>query len=493
MRYTNPILKGDYSDPDVIRVGEDFYLISSSFTYLPGIPVLHSRDLVHWELAGYAAERLPFERYNQPAHKCGTWAPSIRHHGGLFYVYVCLPDEGLFAFTAADPAGPWETHWVKNVSGWIDPCPLFDDDGQAYLVHGFAASRCGINNILYAHRMSPDGLQVLDKGTLVYNGADHGDVTVEGPKWYRRNGTYWIMCPAGGVKPGYQLAMRSEQVMGPYEPKTVLRQGSTSINGPHQGGWFDDGKGRDWFIHFQDIDAYGRVPHLQPVDWSSGWPVMGREGEPVLSGDTGLEEYPARLRMSDRFEGELGAQWQWQANPNPGWYRMMKPGLRLQAAPADTMYQAGQFLSQLMQDYDFDMDVKMTPHLRPGDAAGIGVMSYPYFTLTLEEGKLQLRRGDVTEYGRMIPDKIVETVLHEAEAPAGTVCLRMRVRAGRFCFLYAGEGEDFRLIGEEYPLTAGGWTGARPGLFCLNRQGQQGGYADVQSVIFRDAEGKDWG
>ena len=129
MQYTNPILYGDYSDPDVIRVGDDFYMISSSFTYLPGIPVLHSRDLVHWTLLGYAAASLPFDRYRRPAHKCGTWAPSLRYRDGSFYVYVCLPDEGLFAFTATDPAGPWESHWILNVSGWIDPCPLFDDDG----------------------------------------------------------------------------------------------------------------------------------------------------------------------------------------------------------------------------------------------------------------------------------------------------------------------------------------------------------------------------
>ena len=105
MHYRNPILRGDYSDPDVIRVGEDFYLTSSSFTYVPGLPILHSRDLVHWEQIGYAAERLPFERYNRPAHKCGTWAPSIRWHNGPCYVYVCLPDEGLLAFTAENPAG----------------------------------------------------------------------------------------------------------------------------------------------------------------------------------------------------------------------------------------------------------------------------------------------------------------------------------------------------------------------------------------------------
>jgi len=216
-RYTNPILYGDYSDPDVIRVEDDFYMVSSSFTYLPGIPVLHSRDLVHWEIAGYAAERLPFARYDHPAHKCGTWAPSIRWHHGLFYVFVCLPDEGLLVFTAKNPSDRWECHYVKDVTGWIDPCPLFDDDGQVWLVHGFAASRAGINNILYLHRMSSDAFQVLDKGRMIYDGNLNGDSTVEGPKVYKRKGQYWIFCPAGGVEHGYQLVLRADNLFGPYE------------------------------------------------------------------------------------------------------------------------------------------------------------------------------------------------------------------------------------------------------------------------------------
>ena len=196
MRYTNPILYGDYSDPDVIRVGEDFFMVSSSFTYVPGIPVLHSRDLAHWELIGYAARRLPFARYDRPAHKCGLWAPSIRYRSGTFYVYACMPDEGLFAFITRDPAGEWECRCVKDVTGWIDPCPLFDDDGRVWLVHGLAASRVGINNVLYAHEMSADGLNVMDKGRLIYNGAEHHDTTVEGPKVYKRKG-----CTGSCVRP----------------------------------------------------------------------------------------------------------------------------------------------------------------------------------------------------------------------------------------------------------------------------------------------------
>ena len=484
MRYQNPILKGDYSDPDVIRVGGDFYMISSSFTYLPGIPILRSRDLVHWALIGYAAARLPFARYRRPVHKCGTWAPSIRYHNGLFYVYVCLPDEGLLAFTASDPAGEWSCHWVHDVCGWIDPCPLFDDDGRAWLVHGFAASRCGINNILYAHEMTPDGLHILDKGVLIYNGADHGDVTVEGPKWYKRNGMYWILCPAGGVKPGYQLALRSPKLLGPYERKIVLSQGKTSVNGPHQGGWIDDGQGGGWFIHFQDIGVYGRVPHLQPVDWSSGWPVMGRNGEPVLSGDTLLPACPAAIPTSDDFQREIGLQWQWQANPDPAWYSLLRPGLRLYAAPADSLFDAGQFLSQLMQGYDFDMDVTLRAQPEPGDRVCVGMMGYPYHYAALTEGGLCLVRGDIKEFGRSIPEKVTETVLASIPWDQPSLRLRLSVRQGQMTFFYGDPESSWHQLGAACPLAAGGWTGARPGICCWNTHGRWGGWADISSVAF---------
>lgn len=350
MQYTNPILKGDYSDPDVIRVGQDYYMIASSFTYLPGIPLLHSRDLVHWRHVNYVVDRLPFARYDRPAHKCGTWAPSIRFHDGLFYVYVCLPDEGLFAYTAKDPLGRWDAHYVQDVCGWIDPCPLFDEDGRAYLLHGFAGSRAGIKNILYLHEMSSDGLRILDEGRMVYDGAAHGDTTTEGPKIYKRDGMYYILCPAGGVKTGYQLALRAESPYGPYARKVVLEQGDTAVNGPHQGGWVDTGRGEDWFIHFQDVEEYGRITHLQPVHWVDGWPEMGVNGQPVrchAAPTTEIWDEEAAVAMSDNFADGLGLQWQWQANPRMEWYEAAASGVRLHAAPARSLFEAGNFLSQI--------------------------------------------------------------------------------------------------------------------------------------------------
>ncbi len=479
MQYRNPILYADLSDPDVIRVGEDFYMTASSFTYVPGLPVLHSRDLVHWELIGNAAARLPDDRYDRPAHGCGIWAPSIRYHHGLFYIYACMPDEGLYAWTAEDPSGPWSCQLVKKVIGWIDPCPLFEEDGP-WLIHGFAASRVGINNILYIHRLSEDGLSVLDKGRRVYDGAEHGDITVEGPKIYRREGMYWILCPAGGVRTGYQLALRSRNLFGPYERRIVLSQGASPINGPHQGGWVDDGKGNNWFIHFQDVGPYGRIPHLQPVDWSDGWPVMGKQGTPVPGGDTGLLAVPLSIPLSDCFESGISPVWQWQANPDRAWYTLRNPGLRLHALPADRLYDAGQFLSRLMLFRDFCLDTVLTAVLDTDGFAGIGMMGRTWYYAALGNNAVSLIRGTADS---------PEQELLSAPYEKTELTLRMQVRDRFVSFLFGSCPGDLQPLGDAFPLVAGGWTGARPGIFCISKSRSPAGYADFHSVrILRHPE-----
>ena len=483
MKYQNPILYGDYSDPDVIRSGEFFYMVSSSFTYLPGIPVLRSRDLTRWDLIGYAASSLPFERYARPAHKRGTWAPSIRVHDGLFYVYVCLPDEGLLCFTAADPSDRWDCHIVKEVTGWIDPCPFWDRDGSAWLLHGFAGSRAGIKNILYLHRMSPDGLHILDTGRLVYSGDDHGDETVEGPKIDRIGEWYYILCPAGGVPGGYQLCLRSDRLNGPYERKVVLSQGKTAVNGPHQGGMVQGPDGQWWFIHFQDRGVYGRVPHLQPVTWRDGWPVMGRDGEPIAEGETPYPAGPGNVRdMSDDMKGPLKPHWQWQANPREEWYREGAEGLRLRACPYPTLFEAGSFLSQLMQYRDFDMDVTVRPALEAGDRCGVGMMGYVWHYAALEGDGVSLYRGEAREVSLRERERTGESRLCTAALPpAPERVLRLSVRDG-VCRYFVRTGDRFEPLGGPLPMENGGWTGARPGIFCFSAEGRIGGSALFSSV-----------
>jgi beta-xylosidase len=258
--YSNPIIHADYSDPDVIRVGNDFYMTASSFNCSPGLPVLHSVNLVNWEIIGYALQKQPpFDVFNFPQHGNGVWAPAIRYHNGEFFIYWGDPDFGIYVVKAKNPEGPWsEPHLVHAAKGWIDPCPFWDDDGKAYLVHAFAGSRSGIKSVLVINEMSPCGLSIDEKCTLVFDGHENHR-TIEGPKLYKRNGYYYIFAPAGGVKPGWQTVLRSKNIYGPYEIKTVLHQGNTPINGPHQGGWVELESGESWFIHFRDKDAYGRI------------------------------------------------------------------------------------------------------------------------------------------------------------------------------------------------------------------------------------------
>ncbi len=264
--YKNPIIYADYSDPDVVRVGDDFYMTASSFNAVPGLPILHSKDLVNWDLIGHALPRqYPLDHFSKAQHGNGVWAPSIRYHEGEFYIYYGDPDFGIYMLKAKDPKGQWSIpHLVKEGKGLIDPSPLWDEDGKAYLVHAYAGSRAGIKSILVVSEMSPCGTHLLNEGKIVFDGHE-GYETIEGPKFYKHNGYYYIFAPAGGVTEGWQEVLRSKNVYGPYENKTVMHQGKTDINGPHQGGWVQTQTGEDWFIHFQDRIEYGRITHLNPM------------------------------------------------------------------------------------------------------------------------------------------------------------------------------------------------------------------------------------
>lgn len=503
-RYRNPVLMMDLSDPDVIRVGEDYYMVASSFTYLPGVPLLHSRDMIHWRQLAWCVERIPFARYAQPVHGCGTWAPAIRYHEGKFYVFVPLPDEGIFVTTAADPAGPWSP--LKSIwegKGWIDPCPFWDDDGRAYMAHAYANSRCGIKHRIDVCAMAPDASRLLDEGTLVYqNELLHP--TMEGPKMDKRDGWYYIFVPAGGVATGWQTVLRSRHPLGPYEARIVMNQGRTPVNGPHQGAWVTTPDGRDWFYHFQDRGVYGRVLHLQPMCWVDGWPFIGQDqngdgiGEPVSDWPLPL---PSRregfeLEADDDFSGQsLGMRWQWQANPDPAWYRV-DHGLCLNILPCvrgeSPLWYLPNVLTQIPQAESFTMEARLT--LCPGeeeDEAGIAVMGHAYSDLALHKGTkgyvLRLYRGTVTkqtpegeaeeELVRAIPWEGDRATLRLCFHPGGTVTYGYRT----------AQGEEVRLP-EVFPAAKSTWSGAKPALFARNTRNQKGGYGLFHCVRFERGE-----
>jgi beta-xylosidase len=495
--YTNPILFADYSDPDVVRVGKDFYLVSSSFDQVPGLPILHSIDLVHWELIAHALPiQVPEDRYRQPQHGNGAWAPAIRFHDGVFYIFYPDPDFGIYMTKAASITGPWsEPVLVKGAKGWIDPCPLWDDDGNAYLVNGLAASRAGAKSAVVLSRMAADGSHLLDDGVLIIDGHEQ-DPTLEGPKIYKRGGYYYVFAPAGGVTGGWQVVFRSPNIYGPYERRVVLAQGHTAINGPHQGAWVNTDQGEDWFIHFQDQGPYGRVVLLEPMQWQKdGWPIIG-----IHQDANGLGEPAASFRLpkldaprpaynpadSDEFNGaHIGLQWQWQANPGPTW-AFPFPGdgvLRLmnvyQNATVLNLWNVPNLLLQKFPARTFTATAKFSPHLLfSGEQTGLVVMGHSYAALLVRKTPEGLVLVQSTRLRANINGQEDPSIPVLISSP--TLYFRARIDADSTVrFSYSTDGLHFDPFGKTFRAEQGDWIGAKIGIFATGVRPQgESGYSD---------------
>jgi beta-xylosidase len=495
--YKNPVLYADYSDPDAVRVGEDFYMVSSSFNCVPGLPILHSKDLVNWNLVGHVfTHQPPYDVFDKPQHGNGVWAPVIRYRNGEFYIYYPDPDYGIYLVKAKSATGPWsEPLLILPGKGLIDPCPFWDDNGDAYLIHAYAGSRAGIKSILNLRKMNAEGTKILDEGVLVFDGHDNHP-TLEGPKMYKRNGYYYIFAPAGGVSTGWQLILRSKSIYGPYEEKIVLDQGKTNINGPHQGAWVETTKGESWFIHFQDVEAYGRVVHLQPMKWVNDWPVIGIDmdgdgkGEPVLTykkPDVGKVYPKATPPESDEFDGlKLGLQWQWHANPKPYWAFPTGPKgfLRLFAMPLPENYtnfwEVPNLLLQKFPAREFTVTTKLDFKPRfDGEKVGLIVMGYDYAYLSVKQdsGKLFLSYTKCLKANKKGVEKESNRMLINNK----TIFLRVNVAGKAECsFSYSMDGDNFTPMGDKFTALPGQWIGAKVGMFCV-RQGKinDAGFVDV--------------
>lgn len=503
--YRNPVLHADYSDPDAIRVGSTYWMVASSFGCDPGLPVLRSSDLVHWELAGHALRgQEPRGHFSVPRHGAGVWAPSIRFFDGEYRVFWGDPDHGVRVVRAADPAGPWSRpEAVLDAIGVIDPCPFRDEDGAWWMVHAWAGSRVGVNSLLHLRRMDAEGLRIVDEGVPVFDGHDEHH-TIEGPKMHKRAGWYWILAPAGGVAGGWQVAMRSRSIRGPYEARIVLAQGRTAINGPHQGAWIETPAGESWFLHFQDRGPHGRVVHLQPMRWVDGWPEIGSPpGEPVAEhpapavDDPGPPVHPPEGDAFDR--GALGPQWQWQANAEPYWHALMpgRRGLRLFAIrrPADwpNRWMSPNLLLQKLAAPAFRAATRVA--LRPeaeGRTAGLVVFgcAYAHLSVRYEDGAFRLVQAECLDAEGGAPEAVAESIPLAPDAARGpswngvpsspAVHLRVDIGEDAQCrFAWSLDGGDWRPIGHAFQARAGRWVGAKVGLFCdHDPEGPNGGYAD---------------
>lgn len=486
--YKNPILHADYSDPDAIRVGDDFYMVASSFNEIPGLPILHSKDLVNWTLVSHALQQQPpFDHYSKVQHGNGVWAPAIRFHKNEFYIYYPDPDFGIYLTKAKKITGPWsEPVLVQAGTGLIDPCPLWDNNGKNYLVHALAGSRAGYKSVILIKELNAAADQVISDGVLVYDGHEL-DPTVEGPKIYKRNNYYYIFAPAGGVGTGWQIVLRSKNIYGPYERKVVLEQGNTKINGPHQGAWVQTQTGEDWFLHFQDRDAYGRVIHLEPVKWVNDWPVMGIDrdgdgkGEPVMvfKKPTVGKSYPVTTpQESDEFnEPKPGLQWQWQANPiiNRAFYFPAKGVLRMNSVltpdSAKNLWDSPNLLTQKFPAEVFMATAKFSFNPKTvGEKFGLVVMGMSYANIAVTKKA----DGMYISYGSCIgADKGMRETEQQISKTAELEDLYFRVKVdkGAICtFSYSGNGKSFTPITEKFTATPGKWIGATMGFFCSRTQ-----------------------
>ena len=514
--FQNPILYADYSDPDVCRVGDTFYMTASSFNYIPGLPILVSKDLINWELKNYAIkERIPYTQYDSPAHAKGIWAPSIRYHNGEFYIFVGMPDEGIFMLKTKDPLGEWsEPHLVLPGKGYIDPCPLWDDDGTAYVIHGYAKSRIGFKSILGIFQITPDGEHAFSDDIFLYDGTKTNP-TIEGPKVYKRNGYYYIFAPAGGVKTGWQTVLRSKNLYGPYEEKVVMHQGNSDINGPHQGGLVDTPSGEEWFIHFQDAGVYGRITHMQPVVWKNDWPVIGIDVEGICCGEPqhtypvpdchSAPVEPLYLKASDDFSSpELGLQWQWLANSKPEFYSLTeRPGvLRLYSInptgkPNPVLWDCANVLTQKLVcptfTADFDLDIS---GLQKNCRAGIVMIGGEYSALAFHKSADGLtleyfESGTVEETAQVKDTKIKESKIEKivyssiVDVSISTATLRISFDKNKLCRMsYRLEGEtEFKDIPFTSTPKDHTWVGAKTGIFSTSLEScSNHGFADFLRV-----------
>ncbi len=513
--YKNPVLHADYSDPDVIQVGDDYFMTASSFNSVPGLPILHSKDLVNWRIVNHALQDLKLEGipngfFDTPQHGRGVWAPCIRYHNGEYMIYWGDPDFGIYVVKTKDILSKWEKPiLVLPGKGRIDPSPLFDDDGKVYLTHAWAGSRAGLNSIMTICEMNSDGTKVIGEEVLIFDGNDGVNHTVEGGKFYKKGGYYYLLAPAGGVEMGWQLALRSKNIYGPYEAKTVLAQARTSINGPHQGGLVETQTGEWWFLHFQDKEAYGRVTHLQPVTWKDGWPVMGineidYQGEPVTvykKPDVG-DVYPVETPVdSDEFNTpSLGLQWQWHANPKQAWAFPSSGGfLRMygQNYPEHfaNFWDIPNLLLQKFPAPEFSVTTKLSAVLmNEGDKTGLIVMGWDYAYISL----VKTDSGYAIKYVTCIDAeqktlentvsmidlreiKVNEKYNYKTPIPDVEVYLQVNVASEGVCsFAYSIDGVNFHVLTESFKARQGKWIGAKTGLFIMNEnEGESRSWVDI--------------
>ncbi len=488
--FTNPVIAADFPDPDVILVDSTYYMVTTTMFTFPGVPILKSRDLVNWEYCCNAVPRFDFgpcydlAGCNRYGH--GQWATSLKYHKGKFYLLFITLDEGGFLCTAMKPEGPWQIR--KLPRGFYDPGLFFDNDGRIYVAHGY--------NRIYVTELDTN---FAPKGndSLVYTGDIRGGL--EGTHVYKINGYYYLYCTYGGLD-GFQAALRSKSIYGPYEQKVVIRDTTDGVNyGIHQGALIKTQAGEWWTMLFVDSGPFGRFPSLQPVTWENGWPMVGVDGKAVATyrkPNVGKKYPMTTMLTSDEFDAvELGMQWGWNHNPDPKeWSLAERPGyLRLRTVSAvDSLPKARNTLTQRIFAYYSDtlastatmkMDIG---HLKHGDIAGLAIFQDPYAFIGVKRVN-GMNYIVMVNNGKTIDSSAVggSTVYLRASAIHGSGAAPLYGGkavhgSGTASFSYSLDNQSFTRIGNELHMRFNLriFTGNK---FCLFNYAtaELGGYVDV--------------
>jgi beta-xylosidase len=478
--YTNPVIPADFPDPDVIRVGDTYYMVTTTMFVFPGVTVLQSYDLVNWEYCSNAVTRFDFspcydlDGCNRYSH--GQWATSIKYHNGKFYLLFITLDEGGFLCSAVNPEGPWDLR--KLPRGFYDPGLFFDDDGRIYVAHGY--SNISITEL-------DENFASLSKDSLVYT----GDIRkgLEGTHVYKMNGYYYLYCTYGGLD-GIQVALRSESIYGPYEQKVVIRDTTPGVTfGIHQGALIQTQTGEWWTMLFVDSGPFGRFPSLQPVTWVDDWPLAGVDGKGAITyrkPDVGNEYPVTELPTSDEFNDQsLGMQWGWNHNPDSTkWSLTQRKGyLRLTTAKVvSNLTEARNTLTQ-RPFAKYDQIIPTTGvtkmeigYMKNGDIAGLAVFQSPYAYIAVkqENGLKQLVMVNDGE-------TIDSVALKEKTVYLRTIASNSTKKT---TFEYSLDNKEFTALGNELRMRFNLkiFTGNK---FCLFNYATEetGGYVDFDWFI----------
>ena len=525
--FTNPLFYDEFSDPDILRVGDDYYLAGTTMHTVPGLVILHSKDLVNWENISYCFDRFDFDddafslNNHQEIYGQGVWAPAIRYANGQFYVFTNINGKGLQCYTSKDIRGPWKHH---NMQGRIyDLSVLFDDDGKIYAIHGYGEVKC---TELKSDMSGP--IEETER-TII----PEGNAVGEGHHMYKINGMYYLI--STDYKPnGRTLCSRSKSIWGPYETITItadetfgyhaasltqvpegvkyrigedgtnfgipeVDKDATACTNIHQGGIVEDQSGQWWALLMMDFHSIGRTVTLAPITWKDGWPMLGLEGnlgraprtwiKPNVSSQTSQTSIPrGPYERSESFDNKvLGRIWQWNHNPDDSKWHLKNGRLRLQSMPAEQLMWARNTLTQRVIGPTSVATVELyTKGMKDGDVAGLGNINVPCSWIGIvKEGKQAILR--------CFEQAINDTAdVKSGEVKGEKLWLRM---VGDYDhdsahYEYSFDGVHFQPLGREMPLSYQliSFQGSRHALFAFNHKGKDGGYAEFDNFTVEEPQ-----